>query len=123
QLPQAARCGVPRIRLLLPDPAQRGRRARLRGGAGSTDLPPRSRGGVVGALGREAPTLGAGHRAGGAAARPGGAYLDRDAAGARAGPLMRIAVVSPHLPTPAMPMRGLSHDEQLDAFAEAGHEV
>jgi glycosyltransferase involved in cell wall biosynthesis len=36
---------------------------------------------------------------------------------------MRIAVVSPHLPTPAMPMRGLSHDEQLQAFVEAGHDV
>jgi glycosyltransferase involved in cell wall biosynthesis len=36
---------------------------------------------------------------------------------------MRIAVVSPHLPTPAMPMRGMSHDEQLRLFAEAGHQV
>jgi glycosyltransferase involved in cell wall biosynthesis len=36
---------------------------------------------------------------------------------------MHIAVVSPHLPTPAMPMRGLSHDEQLTVFAEAGHDV
>jgi len=36
---------------------------------------------------------------------------------------MHIAVVSPHLPTPAMPMRGLSHDEQLAVFAEAGHHV
>ena len=36
---------------------------------------------------------------------------------------MRIAVVSPNLSTPALPMRGLSHDEQLQAFAEAGHEV
>lgn len=36
---------------------------------------------------------------------------------------MRIAVVSPHLPTPALPMRGLTHDEQLEVFAEAGHEV
>lgn len=36
---------------------------------------------------------------------------------------MRIAVVSPHLPTRALPMRGASHDEQLRLFAEAGHEV
>jgi glycosyltransferase involved in cell wall biosynthesis len=36
---------------------------------------------------------------------------------------MRIAVVSPHLPTRALPMRGLTHDEQLQVFAEAGHEV
>jgi len=36
---------------------------------------------------------------------------------------MRIAVVSPYLPTQAMPMRGLSHDEQLEVFAAAGHEV
>ncbi|HVH10228.1 MAG TPA: glycosyltransferase [Gemmatimonadales bacterium] len=36
---------------------------------------------------------------------------------------MRIAVVSPHLPTKALPMRGVSHDEQLRLFAEAGHEV
>src|SRR5437016_339097 len=36
---------------------------------------------------------------------------------------MRIAVVSPHLPTPALPMRGVSHDEQLRLFVEAGHEV
>ena len=35
---------------------------------------------------------------------------------------MRIAVVSPNLPTPALPMRGVSHDEQLRLFA-AGHEV
>ena len=36
---------------------------------------------------------------------------------------MRIAAVSPHLPTRALPMRGVSHDEQLRLFAEAGHEV
>jgi glycosyltransferase involved in cell wall biosynthesis len=36
---------------------------------------------------------------------------------------MRIAVVSPHLPTRAMPMRGMSHDEQLRLFGEAGHDV
>ncbi len=36
---------------------------------------------------------------------------------------MRIAVVSPHLPTPAMPMRGLSHDEQIQGFVDEGHEV
>lgn len=36
---------------------------------------------------------------------------------------MRIAVVSPHLPTPALPMRGVTHNEQLRLFAEAGHEV
>lgn len=36
---------------------------------------------------------------------------------------MRIAVVSPQLPTRALPMRGMSHDEQLRLFAEAGHEV
>lgn len=36
---------------------------------------------------------------------------------------MRIAVVSPHLPTQALPMRGVSHDEQLRLFVEAGHEV
>lgn len=36
---------------------------------------------------------------------------------------MRIAVVSPHLPTPAFPMRGVRHDAQLRLFAEAGHEV
>ena len=36
---------------------------------------------------------------------------------------MRIAVVSPNLPTPALPMRGVSHDEQLRLFAEAGHDV
>ncbi len=36
---------------------------------------------------------------------------------------MRIAVVSPHLPTPALPMRGVSHDEQMRLFAAAGHEV
>src|SRR5256886_5758380 len=36
---------------------------------------------------------------------------------------MRIAVVSPHLPTRALPMRGVSHDEQLRLFVEAGHEV
>jgi glycosyltransferase involved in cell wall biosynthesis len=36
---------------------------------------------------------------------------------------MRIAVVSPHLPTTALPMRGISHDEQLRLFVEAGHDV
>ncbi len=36
---------------------------------------------------------------------------------------MRIAVVSPHLPTPAFPMRGVRHDAQLRLFAEAGHDV
>ena len=36
---------------------------------------------------------------------------------------MRIAVVSPHLPTQALPMRGVSQDEQLRLFAEAGHDV
>src|SRR5260370_38837288 len=36
---------------------------------------------------------------------------------------MRIGVVSPHLPTRALPMRGASHDEQLRLFVEAGHEV
>ncbi|HUL48723.1 MAG TPA: glycosyltransferase [Gemmatimonadales bacterium] len=36
---------------------------------------------------------------------------------------MRIAAVSPNLPTPAMPMRGVRHDEQLRLFAAAGHEV
>ena len=36
---------------------------------------------------------------------------------------MRIAVVSPHLPTRAFPMRGASHDEQLRLFARAGHDV
>jgi glycosyltransferase involved in cell wall biosynthesis len=36
---------------------------------------------------------------------------------------MRIVVLSPHLPTRALPMRGTSHDEQLRLFAEAGHEV
>jgi glycosyltransferase involved in cell wall biosynthesis len=36
---------------------------------------------------------------------------------------MRIAVVSPHLPTPAFPMRGVRHSEQLRAFARAGHAV
>lgn len=36
---------------------------------------------------------------------------------------MRITVVSPHLPTPAFPMRGVRHSEQLRLFAEAGHTV
>jgi glycosyltransferase involved in cell wall biosynthesis len=36
---------------------------------------------------------------------------------------MRIAVVSPHLPTRALPMRGVSHDEQLRQFARAGHDI
>jgi glycosyltransferase involved in cell wall biosynthesis len=36
---------------------------------------------------------------------------------------MRIAVVSPHLPSPALPMRGRRHSEQLRLFAAAGHEV
>ncbi len=37
--------------------------------------------------------------------------------------MIRIAVVSPNLPTRALPMRGVSHDEQLRLFVEAGHEV
>ena len=37
--------------------------------------------------------------------------------------VMRIGVVSPHLPTRALPMRGMSYDEQLRLFAAAGHEV
>lgn len=36
---------------------------------------------------------------------------------------MRIAVVSPHLPTQAFPMRGVSRDEQLRLFSAAGHDV
>jgi glycosyltransferase involved in cell wall biosynthesis len=36
---------------------------------------------------------------------------------------MRIAVVSPHLPTQALPMRGVRHSEQLRAFGRAGHAV
>lgn len=36
---------------------------------------------------------------------------------------MRIAVVSPNLPTPALPMRGVTRFEQLHLFAAAGHEV
>lgn len=36
---------------------------------------------------------------------------------------MRIAVVSPHLPTAALPMRGVRRSEQLRLFAEAGHRV
>jgi teichuronic acid biosynthesis glycosyltransferase TuaC len=36
---------------------------------------------------------------------------------------MRIAVVSPQLPTPAFPMRGMRHSEQLRLFALAGHDV
>lgn len=36
---------------------------------------------------------------------------------------MRIGVVSPHLPTRALPMRGTTHDEQLRQFVAAGHEV
>jgi glycosyltransferase involved in cell wall biosynthesis len=36
---------------------------------------------------------------------------------------MRITVVSPQLPTPAFPMRGVHHFEQLRLFAEAGHSV
>src|SRR5262245_48530970 len=36
---------------------------------------------------------------------------------------MRIAVISPHLPSSALPMRGVRHSEQLRLFAEAGHEV
>lgn len=36
---------------------------------------------------------------------------------------MRIAMVSPHLPTPALPMRGVTRFEQLHLFAAAGHEV
>jgi glycosyltransferase involved in cell wall biosynthesis len=36
---------------------------------------------------------------------------------------MRIAVVSPHLPTQAFPMRGVRHSEQLRAFGRAGHAV
>lgn len=36
---------------------------------------------------------------------------------------MRIAVVSPRLPTAALPMRGVTRFEQLHRFAAAGHEV
>jgi teichuronic acid biosynthesis glycosyltransferase TuaC len=36
---------------------------------------------------------------------------------------MRIGVVSPHLPTRTLPMRGMTHDEQLRQFAAAGHDV
>lgn len=36
---------------------------------------------------------------------------------------MRITIVSPHLPTPAFPMRGVRNSEQLRLFAEAGHTV
>ncbi|HUK20959.1 MAG TPA: glycosyltransferase [Gemmatimonadales bacterium] len=36
---------------------------------------------------------------------------------------MRIAAVSPNLPSPAMPLRGVRHDEQLRGFAAAGHQV
>jgi glycosyltransferase involved in cell wall biosynthesis len=36
---------------------------------------------------------------------------------------MKIAVVSPHLPSPALPMRGVRHDAQLRGFAAAGHDV
>jgi glycosyltransferase involved in cell wall biosynthesis len=36
---------------------------------------------------------------------------------------MRIGVVSPHLPTRALPMRGMTHDEQLRQFTAAGHDV
>lgn len=36
---------------------------------------------------------------------------------------MRITVVSPQLPTPAFPMRGVRHFEQLRLFAQAGHAV
>jgi glycosyltransferase involved in cell wall biosynthesis len=36
---------------------------------------------------------------------------------------MRIAVVSPQLATRALPMRGMSHDEQLRLFADAGHDA
>src|SRR5207237_1750761 len=60
---------------------------------------------------------------GSAAARAGRPHLGRPPARAGAGAVMRIAVVSPHLPTRALPMRGVSHDEQLRLFVEAGHEV
>ncbi|HET9948980.1 MAG TPA: hypothetical protein VFQ22_08670, partial [Longimicrobiales bacterium] len=36
---------------------------------------------------------------------------------------MRIAVVSPHFPTRALPFRGATHDEQMRRFARAGHDV
>lgn len=36
---------------------------------------------------------------------------------------MRILAVSPNLATRALPMRGMSRDEQMQLFAEAGHEV
>lgn len=36
---------------------------------------------------------------------------------------MRIAVVSPHLPTAARPMRGVTRFEQLHLLAAAGHDV
>ena len=36
---------------------------------------------------------------------------------------MRIAVVSPHLPTVARPMRGVTRFEQLHLLAAAGHQV
>lgn len=36
---------------------------------------------------------------------------------------MRIAVVSPHLPTETLPMRGMTYSEQLRSFARAGHAV
>ena len=36
---------------------------------------------------------------------------------------MRIAVVSPNLPTPALPMRGVTHFAPLRLFAAAGHDV
>jgi len=36
---------------------------------------------------------------------------------------MRIAVVSPRLPSRALPMRGVTRDEQSLAFAAAGHDV
>jgi glycosyltransferase involved in cell wall biosynthesis len=36
---------------------------------------------------------------------------------------MRIAVVSPHLPTPALPMRGVTRFEQLHQFTQRGHQA
>src|SRR5439155_12048908 len=82
-----------RLRLLLSDPTQRGRRARLRRGARSADLPPFGRGSVIGAP-QPAPSSGrARDGTGGAAARAGRAHLGRAAARAGAGLVMRIAVV------------------------------
>ena len=36
---------------------------------------------------------------------------------------MKILVVSPHFPSPALPMRGLTKNEQFRLLTEAGHEV